>query len=219
MLLELRYERIASVLTFEEILDPETTAILVVDMQKDFCTPSDRKGSWTTVDATEEMIPRLQRFLDEARALQGKIIFIKSVHEPSTDTDVWLRRHGGVPRLHCRPGTPGVEFYGVAPQGDELVVIKHRYSGFIGTRLETVLHAMRIRTVVMTGVATNVCVESTARDAYQRDFNVVLLSDCTATRNLQTHEAALENIRRNFGDVSTANDVLNVWRGAVVGVT
>jgi ureidoacrylate peracid hydrolase len=203
------------VLTFEEILDPASSAVIVVDMQKDFCTISDRHGVKDSlgekVPAIEEMIPRLQRLLAETRRLGGKIIFIKCVHEPSTDTDVWLRRHGGIPRPHCRPGTPGVEFYGVAPLGDEPVVVKHRYSAFIGTRLEQVLHAMGVRTVVMTGVGTNVCVESTARDAFQRDFNVVFLSDCTATSNQRAHEGTLETIGRNFGDVTTSDDVLRVW--------
>lgn len=207
-------------LSFEEILDPRSTAIVVVDMQKDFCTASDRHGvqanAGGTIEAIEAMIPRLQHFLTESRRLQAKIIFIQCVHQPSTDTDVWLRRHGGIPRQHCRPGTPGVEFYGVAPVGDEPIVVKHRYSAFVGTRFETVLHAMGIRTVVMTGVGTNVCVESTARDAYQRDFNVVFLSDCTATSNLRAHEASLETIRKNFGDVATSGDVLAVWRAATL---
>ncbi len=166
-----------------------------------------------SVAMIDAMLPGLQRFLDGARGLGAKIIFVQCIHEPSTDSAVWLFRHGGKAQPHCRRGTWGVEFYGVSPVEGEPVVVKHRYSAFVGTRLESVLHTLGIKTLVMTGVGTNVCVESTARDGFMRDYNIVFLSDCTATSSQEAHDATLANIRQFFGIVATSDEVLESLAG------
>jgi len=203
----------------DQLVDLESTAILVVDMQNDYCSPegsvAQRGHSVAMIDA---MLPRLQRFLDGARRAGAKIVFVQCIHEPSTDSAAWLFRHGGKPQAHCRRGTWGVEFYGVSPVEGEPVVVKHRYSAFVGTRLESVLHTLNIKTLVMTGVGTNVCVESTARDGFMRDYNIVFLSDCTATSTQEAHDATLANMRQFFGIVATSDDVLAAWgQSAAIG--
>jgi ureidoacrylate peracid hydrolase len=67
----------------------------------------------------------------------------------------------------------------------------------------------------MTGVGTNVCVESTARDGFMLDYNIVFLSDCTATGKVEAHEATLANMRNHFGIVATSDEVLAVWRAKI----
>jgi ureidoacrylate peracid hydrolase len=91
------------------------------------------------------------------------------------------------------------------------VVTKHRYSAFVGTDLEQVLRAIGARSVIMTGEATNVCVESTARDAYMRDFFVAFLSDCTASTSQEAHDATLYTMGKHFGQVLTSDDVIGAW--------
>lgn len=199
-------------LTFDQILDPASTAIVVVDMQNDYCAPGGSVASrGHDISMITGMIPRLQQFLDGARGLKAQIIFIQCIHEPETDSETWLARHGGIPQPHVRKGTWGADFCGVAPAKGEPVVIKHRYSAFVGTRLESVLHTLGIRTLIMTGVGTNVCVESTARDGYMRDYNIIFVSDCTATSSLAEHEATLANMRKFFGMVATSDEVLAYW--------
>ena len=203
-------------MNLSDVLDPASTAILVVDMQNDYCSPGGsvaQRGH--DIGMITNMIPRLQRFLTEARKLHAKIVFIQCIHEPSTDSETWLFRHGGVPQPHVRRGTWGADFCGVAPAEGEPVVIKHRYSAFVGTRLTSVLHTLGIKTLVMTGVGTNVCVESTARDGYMQDYNIVFLSDCTATSTQAFHDATLANIRGFFGIVTTSDEVLADWRARV----
>lgn len=203
--------------SLSELVDLHTSAIIVIDMQNDFCDPNGA-GSRYGADVTtiQDMIPRMQRFFSGARAIGAQLIFVQCIHEPSTDSETWLFRHDGVPRPHCRKGTWGADFCGVAPQGAEPVVIKHRYSAFIGTRFESVLKTLGIRTLIMTGVGTNVCVESTARDGFMLDYNVVFLSDCTATASPGgAHEATLQNMRNFFGTVATSDEVLAVWRSKV----
>jgi ureidoacrylate peracid hydrolase len=198
------------------ILEPSKTAVIVVDVQNDFCHPDGamaRRGF--SVEACAEMIPRLQRLLDGAHAYGASVIFIQTIHTRWTDSDPWLYRSDDRKRLDtCREGSWGAEFYRVAPGPNDPVVVKHRYSAFVNTRLESILHTLRIETLVMTGVATNVCVESTARDGFQRDYNIVFLDDCSATYDRALHDATLTNIRNHFGTVAKADDVLTVWKEA-----
>ena len=88
---------------------------------------------------------------------------------------------------------------------------KHRYGAFESTDLDLVLRSQGIRTVIMTGVATNVCVETTARQAFLRDYYVVFTNDCTATYDQAMHEATLRNIDAFFGQVVGAEEIANCW--------
>jgi len=199
--------------TLAQLVDMRSSAIVVIDMQNDFCDPKGACAQYgLDVSMTQDMIPRMQRFFERARDLGAQLIFVQCIHESSTDSETWLFRHGGVPRPLCRKGTWGADFCSVAPEGTEPVVIKHRYSAFIGTRLESVLKTLSVKTLIMTGVGTNVCVESTARDGFMLDYNIVFLSDCTATGKLEAHEATLSNMHNHFGIVATSDEVLAAWR-------
>ena len=98
----------------------------------------------------------------------------------------------------CREGTWGAEFHRCLPAAGDVVVQKHRYSAFHGTELQHVLHALGRTTVALTGTSTNVCVESTARDACMLDYEVVVVDDATCADTEAEHAAALFNIRRLF---------------------
>jgi ureidoacrylate peracid hydrolase len=95
----------------------------------------------------------------------------------------------------------------VAPLPGDVVVGKSRYSGFAGTALEQILHARRIRTVLVVGVATNVCVESTIRDAYHREFFPVMVSDATLGAGPGSQEATEFNIKAFFGWVTSGAEL------------
>ena len=195
-----------------ELVEPARTALLVIDVQNDYCRPDGalgKKGAET--GAALAMLPRLETFLDAARARGVRPVFIRTVHEPETDSAVWTYRLGGAKADLCRSGTWGAEFCGVAPLPGEPVVVKHRYSAFVNTRLESVLRTMEVRTVVACGVATNVCVESTVRDAFMRDYHVVLVEDCCAAYSEAEHAMTVENVRGYFGRVARAADLLTAW--------
>ena len=192
------------------LADPSQAAIVVVDVQNDFCHPDGVLGrAGVPTAAAMEMIPRLARLLDAAREAGTKIIFIQTIHEDATDSDAWKGRRDR--QDLCRKDTWGTESIGVAPRPGEPVVIKHRYSAFLNTRLDSVLHTFKTETLIMTGVATNVCVESTARQGYMLDYNILFLSDCTATSSQAEHDGALKNIARSFGTVATADEVIDAW--------
>ncbi|HEY3306566.1 MAG TPA: isochorismatase family cysteine hydrolase [Candidatus Binatia bacterium] len=196
--------------------DPRWSALLVVDVQNDFVSP---KGSAAQrgedVSASVVMVPRLIRLIDEARRVGLTVVYIKTTHGEWTDTPSWIYRKSQQKVLNtCREGTWGAEFYeGISPLPSERVVIKHRYSAFINTDLNTVLKAKGIESVLTTGVATNVCVETTTRDAYMYDYYVTMVGDCSAAYDLKMHESTLENMRRHFGLVATSDEIIQTWRG------
>ncbi len=203
-----------------ELVRPANTAVLVVDVQNDYCHPEGALGKvGLPTGSAMAMIPTLQRLLEAARASGTPVIFVQTNHTPETDSESWTWRTAGVSGSVCREGTWGSEFTGVAPLAGEPVVIKHRYSAFINTRLDSVLRTLKIENLIMTGVSTNVCVESTARHGYMLDYHIVFLSDCTAAYTPEEHEGALYNMRTHFGVVATADDVIAAWNEALVAVS
>ena len=207
--------------TLAEKVRPEHCAILLVDVQNDFCAEGGamhREGR--DLSLVREMIPRLERFLAQARAANVKCVWIKNVYNTGPNwylSEVWLeqakrRRKGAyVEYPVCEPGEWNGDFHRVRPLPTEPVVVKHRYGAFESSDLDLVLRSNVIRTVVMPGVATNVCVETTARQAFLRDYYVVFTRDCTATFSRPEHEAALHNIDQFFGQVVSAEEVMACW--------
>ena len=188
--------------TLKERCDPKHAALVVVDVQNDFVSPQGsaaKRGE--DVDAALAMMPNLTRLIDEARKVGLTVVYIRTTHSEWTDTPSWIYRSSQQSGLNtCREGTWGAEFYqGIAPLPSERVVIKHRYSAFINTDLNTVLKARQIQSVLVCGVATNVCVETTARDAFMYDYYVTVIEDCSAAYQAKLHLGTLENIRRHFG--------------------
>lgn len=201
--------------TLGEMVDPKHAALIVVDVQNDFCHPEGvlaKQGR--DISLIREMVPRLLSFVDQARRVNLPIIFIKVSHSRWEDSPVWLSKKRSLEKLVCSEGSWGAEFYKVSPREADHIVAKHRFNAFIGTDLDLVLRSMGIKTLIMTGVATNVCVESTARDGYQRDYYIVFLDDCTATYSLEEHKATLFNIDQYFGTVATSDQVVKAWQGS-----
>lgn len=211
--------------SLEQKVDPKNAALLVIDMQNDYCSSS---GAFASVGLDPSMIhdmtPRLLRLVSAARTTSVPVIFTRSLYNSKENwylSEVWLehkaRRQNGIyvstPAL--REGSWGADFVNeLKPKEDELVVTKHRYNAFYGTDLEIALKAKGIKSLIISGVSTNVCVESTARDAFFRDFYVVFTSDCTATNNggIEAHEATLKNIDRSFGIVVASDQIIDCWK-------
>lgn len=198
-------------------VDPATTRVLVVDVQNDFLADEGwfaRHGEdlgWMrhAVDNTID-------FVSIARAAGVRPIFIQAIYDEKWLSKPMLERHElvGLGIQHCQSGTWGADFYKIAPEPGDDLVVKHRYSAFVGTDLDPLLRAQGIENLIVTGVTTNVCVESTARHAYTLDYHIVVVSDCTASYSEPPHLATLDNIRRAFGRVATADEIVSVWRAA-----
>jgi ureidoacrylate peracid hydrolase len=194
----------------ELAISAASAALLVVDVQNDFCDPNGgcAKAGVLPYDTSmiEAMTPVLMHTVEGARRRGMKVVWIRTEYGNATNSPGWIRRGAGKPLIICRPGTWGADWYRVAPKEEDFVVTKHRYSGFLYTALETVLRVHGISTVAVAGVTTQVCVETTARDAFMRDFQVTVLSDCTASFDRGMHEASLRALSTHFGSVMDSAD-------------
>jgi ureidoacrylate peracid hydrolase len=203
-------------LSLAEKIDPATTVLLIIDMQNDYCHPEGflaKAGADTS--SVVEMVPVLCDLLETARAAGITVIHTRNWHRPATDSEAWvdkMARIGHSPENRpAQAGSWGADWYEVVPIAGEEVVSKFRYDAFLGTNLEFLLRSRGIRTVVICGTATNVCVESTARAAHMRDFHLVMVADAVASANPTAHEGTLANIAGNFGEVTSAARIKDVW--------
>jgi ureidoacrylate peracid hydrolase len=188
-----------------------------VDVQNDFC---DRNGVFgkagNDLSMVDAMLPRLSTLIESARAAGVTVIFIQAIYDPEFLFPAWHERNArlGFETPRCIDGSWGADYYQVAPQAGDIVIRKHRYSAFVDTELDAVLRSRRIETVVTTGVATNICVESTARDAFMKGYYVVLPQDAAAAYSEQQHKASLASIAIGFGVVTQVSDLLTEWEQA-----
>ena len=199
-----------------EKVGPSRTALLIVDMQNDFCSPGgfiDRSTSFTpamTAAATE----RIAALRDEASGLGMLVVHVVShfdeefLNEPMRER---LVRIGAEP--YCVSGTWGAAVVDdLAPHAGEPQVAKHTYDGFHETGLQDLLEERRIQTVVATGLATDNCVAATAKGAYFRGFYVVMPSDACAAGSPAQHEAGLRTAGHAFAELCTTDELLATWR-------
>jgi len=203
--------------SLEEKVDPKHAALVVVDVQNHFCHSEGflaKQGR--DLSHTHQMIPKLIRLISEARTNKLKIVFIRQTRSDWTMSPVSREQRRrifpGASENTLLEGSWAAKFYEVTPQPDECIVTKHRASAFVDTDLNLILRSRGIKSLIMTGVATNVCVESTARDGFMKDYYIVFVSDSTATEHIEDHEATLRNIHTFFGVVATSDEVINAWR-------
>lgn len=225
---------------FEERIRPEHTALLLIDLQIDFCDDqgaiAQRKESRQMI---RSMLPRAKNLLDQARAAGVMIIHVQSEYGlmvrnvgsphryPSAFTRekaVWTASaadmrdnqgfEAGMTEI-CLPGSRGIEFIDdFRPTADEPIVVKHRFSAFRDTNLDLLLRSNEIRTVVIAGQTTNCCVESTAREVAMRDYNLVVAEDCVAVKDMHEHlhVASLETMGTYFGVVTSSSRIIGSWQ-------
>lgn len=210
--------------TLRQKVDPKCAALLVVDVQNDFCSPGGamaREGCDLT--AVQEMIPTLKTLIRAAESADVFRVYVQSVYGTAGSgylSEAWLEqaertRKGGSYTTFpvCARNSWGADFYGgVMPREGDVIVRKHRFDAFQSTPLDLILRSRGIRTVIMTGVSTNVCVETTAREAFVKDYHVVFVRDCSGTYHNQDHEMTLRNIDHYFGEVTSHETIANVWR-------
>jgi len=199
-------------------LSSSNTALLVVDVQNDFCHNQGvfSKYKSVTLDHVEQAMSNLYTLIEKCRDFGLPIIFIRTIHSSWTDSPSWLKRMEGAGEKMqiCRPDSWGSNFFNLTPEEGDCIVTKHRYSAFIGTDLDLILKSQGIEFILVTGVATNVCVESTARDGYHRDYNVILIKDCCGAYDKAEHAATLNNICKFFGTVATSEAFLSTMESA-----
>lgn len=185
-------------------------ALLVIDMQNDFCAPGgymQRERNYQ-VGFAQTVADNIARLLPAARAAQMDIVWIHSIYDFKylSASHIAKREQEGC----CLEGSWGAQPFHLEPHDGEMVIRKHHYSGFHGTTLDTYLRARGIQTLVFTGVATNVCVDSTLRAGFFLDYRIVLVEDCVGSNSREGHLGTLATVRNNIGVVTSADAMMHV---------
>lgn len=190
--------------TPREQLDPARTALVVVDMQNDFCHEQGYLARERSYDLrfVGAVAAQVSQAIDRARELGVQVVWLRSVYDFKYLTSAYIAKRGS--EGCCMEGSWGVDFFQVAPREGELVIDKHSFSGFADTQLDLQLRKRGIETLMFCGVATNVCVDSTLRDGFFLGYYVVLLEDCVGSNSKVGHEGTLATVRNNIGAVLKA---------------
>ncbi|MBM3518406.1 MAG: cysteine hydrolase [Alphaproteobacteria bacterium] len=197
-----------------DTLDPAKTALVVIDMQDTFVSPEQP----AYVPYARGIVPNINRLAEALRRSGGTVVWVITTFDDKT-LDAWgnffnifytpERRamlHGAL-----RDGASGHRlWHEMDRQADDWTVVKDRFSCFIqgSSDIEARLRKAGIDTVLITGTLTNVCCESSARDAMMRNFKVVMVSDGNAAATDAEHSATLSIMMKNFADVMTADEVI-----------
>ncbi|MFT4305573.1 MAG: isochorismatase family cysteine hydrolase [Microbacterium sp.] len=194
-------------------------ALLVVDVQRSFGDPEFLAGQGLgpdVLDAVAGAVRRCAGLVDRARAHGVPVVWVELESAPESHwaASSWL--HLGetgspLPDPPCLRGTAGAQWYRLRPAAGELRIVKRRYSGFVGTRLDAHLSAAGTAWVAVAGLTTECCVAATAFDAFQRDLPVVVPSDATAAYSIPLHRATLDSLARNAAIVMPAADLVRLW--------
>ena len=200
-----------------ERLQPAATALLVVDMQNAF-VEKDVGHAW--VPEAKSIVPNINAIAGALRGAGGLVVWIKNTFtEESAKSwshfhdELWNPERKAKRIASMSEGTLGHELCaGLEPRPEDPVVLKTRYSAFIqgASNLESILHERGIGTVLVTGTVTNVCCESTARDAMMLNFRTIMVSDANAAISDEAHSASLASFWSTFGDVRSSTEVIDL---------
>ena len=188
-------------------IDSSSLALIVCDMQNDFIHD---KGAFAIhsgkTQPGKSIVPVIKKILDAARAAKLPIFYTKVVNRKDGigQSSRTSRRIGAL-----MEGSWGIEIVDeLAPTTNDFVIVKWRFSAFYSTALEVMLRGLNIKTIALCGVSTSGGVDSNARDAEYRDYNVVVLGDACADKNQKLHEADLERLGSTFGRVMNSSDFI-----------
>jgi ureidoacrylate peracid hydrolase len=198
-------------------LTTEDTALLVIDMQNTFCDDAGgcvRAG--LPIASLQAVVEPCQRLIDAARTSGVPVIYTRYVCQPDyADAGVFLNQLN--PRLKevdgLAAGTADVEIISpLQPEEDDVIIVRNRPSAFYGANLDAELLSSEITRLVVCGVTTACCVESTVRDAATRDFLVFVVADAVAEFETADHRAALKSMGRLFASLTSVDEVASAWR-------
>jgi len=181
--------------------DPRKSALLIIDMQRYFAQKSGR----AYLPAADAIIPRIRALLDAFRRRGLPIIFTRHGHKGQADLGIMGKFWGDFIKF----GESDWEIIDdLKPRVNEAIVDKTRYDAFFRTQLDSILQSLGVSQLVITGVMTHLCCETTARSAFARDYEVYLAADATASNREEFHVGTLRALANGFGIVVKSFKIL-----------
>jgi nicotinamidase-related amidase len=176
------------------------TALLIVDMVKDFTDPE----GLVYYPQNREVLPKIRKVLDKCREHGCLIVFLQHCNRKDKPD----RRIASM-RPNCLEGTSGIEIDPMLPVDEkkDYVIRKRRYSGFFGTDLDLVLRENHIENLIIVGTKTNCCIRATVTDAFYLDYNGIVVSDCVATNSETVQQVHLEDVKKYLGQVMDSEEL------------
>jgi nicotinamidase-related amidase len=212
---------------FNGALRADNTALMIIDMQTDFCG----KGGYVDkmgydISNTARAIEPIGRLLETARRIAGfTIIHTREGHHPnlcdlpenkrwrSAQIGAELGSMGPKGRILVR-GEEGWDIIPpLYPKEGEIIIDKPGKGSFYATGLEMILRMKRIENIILTGITTDVCVHTTMREANDRGFECVILEDCTGATDMENHKAALKMVTMQGGVFGAVSDSTEIMKG------
>ena len=184
------------------VFRPHTSSLLVIDMQQFFCTPS----SHAYLKDSKKIIPTIQQLITVYRQHSLPVIFTRYALLQKESPGAMGRWWNDV--LYDDDDFSNI-ISPLQPLPNELVIRKTQYSAFYETDLDQTLKKLKITTVLITGVLTHLCCETTARDAFMRNYDVFFLTDATTSDTQDLHDASLRTLSDGFATLVTTNEVLS----------
>lgn len=183
-------------------LNLDNSALLVVDMQRYFlepCAPAFLKDG-------PRIIPNVAKLIQLFRTAEKPVVITRHAHGKGKST-------GQMGRWWADElpwdGTREAELIKeISPRPKDILITKDRYSAFENTRLDMKLRALKVSTVIICGVMTNLCVETTARDAFIKDYQPVIVEDACATKNRAYHKASILNLSYGFALIRKTDEII-----------
>ena len=197
-------------------LSRDRTALLVVDMQNSFCADDGGCGrTGLPIQNLQTAIQPCVKLVAAARSAGIPVIYTRYMYRPDYADGGILVKHL-LPELKdakaLQAGTWDIEVVPeLAPQDGDFVVDKNRPSAFYATSMETILNGLDVDSLVVCGVTTNCCVETSVRDASQRDFKTFVVQDAVAELDDERHQVALKSMAMLFGNLVSVADFEGAW--------
>ena len=198
-----------------EWIAPNRTALVIIDMQVDFGSPDGemaRRGA--DVSACQRAVSKALQLVDAARAAGVPVTFVRLLTHPGGENRIVReskQRQGDDEPDLCVEGSHGADFIGPQPQGGEAIVSKTHFSAFARTGLADQLHAQGVDTLVLAGLTTECCVQSSAWDAFERDFHIFIAEDACAAYEEALHRHALKALQLSAAIVVPVADLAAAW--------
>jgi nicotinamidase-related amidase len=230
---------------FATRLSLENAALLLIDFQNDFCAAEGATGkTGASIQMIDAAVYRTRELLKSARDSGIFVVHVRAEYgkawrsssspyrfpiEGRREPAVWTASASDMSANRwfeeeetevCRTGTWGAEFVeGLHPEPGEAVITKHRFGAFAGTGLDQLLRARGLSSLIVAGVTTNCCVETTAREAVMREFSLMVVEDCVGVKDhlADLHRATLEALGTYFGLVVPASDIIAEWARPSLG--